>query len=77
MRAVAKQRLPQPIFDFIDGAAEDEHTLRQNESAFDDWAILPRPLNGAGTRDLSTELLGHQLRSPILIGPTGLAGLMR
>ena len=75
MRAVAKQRLPQPIFDFIDGAAEDEHTLRQNESAFDDWAILPRPLNGAGTRDLSTELLGHQLRSPILIGPTGLAGL--
>lgn len=75
MRAVAKQRLPQPIFDFIDGAAEDEHTLKQNESAFDDWAILPRPLNGAGTRDLSTELLGHQLRSPVLIGPTGLAGL--
>jgi isopentenyl diphosphate isomerase/L-lactate dehydrogenase-like FMN-dependent dehydrogenase len=75
MRTLAKGRLPQPIFDFIDGAAEDEHTLRQNESAFDDWAILPRPLNGAATRDLSTELLGHTLQSPVLIGPTGLAGL--
>jgi isopentenyl diphosphate isomerase/L-lactate dehydrogenase-like FMN-dependent dehydrogenase len=75
LRTAAKRRLPQPIFDFIDGAAEDEHTLRQNESAFDDWAILPRPLNGAAVRDLSTELLGHRLSCPVLIGPTGLAGL--
>jgi len=75
LRAAAHHQLPQPLFDFIDGGAEDEKTLRQNESAFDDWDLLPRPLNGAGTRDLSTELLGHSLRSPILIGPTGLAGL--
>ena len=75
LRAAARHQLPQPLFDFIDGGAEDEKTLRQNESAFDDWDLLPRPLNGAGTRDLSTELLGHSLRSPILIGPTGLAGL--
>lgn len=75
LRAAARHQLPQPLFDFIDGGAEDEKTLRQNESAFDDWDLLPRPLNGAGARDLSTELLGHSLRSPILIGPTGLAGL--
>ena len=75
LRAAARHQLPQPLFDFIDGGAEDEKTLRQNESAFDDWDLLPRPLNGAGNRDLSTELLGHSLRSPILIGPTGLAGL--
>lgn len=75
LRTAARHRLPQPLFDFIDGGAEDEKTLRQNEYAFDDWDLQPRPLNGAGTRDLSTELLGHSLRSPILIGPTGLAGL--
>lgn len=75
LRAAARHQLPQPLFDFIDGGAEDEKTLRQNESAFDDWDLLPRPLNGAGARDLSIELLGHSLRSPILIGPTGLAGL--
>lgn len=75
LRAAARHQLPEPLFDFIDGGAEDEKTLRQNESAFDDWDLLPRPLNGAGARDLSTELLGHSLRSPILIGPTGLAGL--
>lgn len=75
MRALARKRLPQPIFDFIDGAAEDEKTLKDNESAFQDWSIRPRPLNGAAQRDLSLELLGQKLRSPVLIGPTGLAGL--
>ena len=42
-----------PVFDFADGGAEDERTLRRNEQAFDDVALLPRPLNGAASRDLS------------------------
>ena len=75
LRRIAQKRLPRPIFDFIDGGAEDEDTLRQNESAFSDWELLPKPLNGAATRDLSTSLFGHTLSSPLLIGPTGLAGL--
>jgi hypothetical protein len=75
MREFARRRLPRPLFDFIDGAAEDEGTLRANEADFDDWAVLPRPLDGAGTRDLSITLFGHRLASPVLIGPTGLAGL--
>ncbi len=75
LRAQARARLPRPLFDFIDGGAEDEATLRANEAAFDDWAILPRPLEGAGVRDLSITLFGQQLASPVLIGPTGLAGL--
>ncbi|MBL8376400.1 MAG: alpha-hydroxy-acid oxidizing protein [Burkholderiales bacterium] len=75
LRAAAKKRLPRPIFDFADGGAENEHTLRENEAAFADWSFLPRPLEGAGTRDLSVELFGKRLRLPILIGPTGLAGL--
>ena len=75
LRRISQKRLPRPIFDFIDGGAEDEDTLRQNESAFSDWELLPKPLNGAAKRDLSTSLFGHTLSSPLLIGPTGLAGL--
>jgi isopentenyl diphosphate isomerase/L-lactate dehydrogenase-like FMN-dependent dehydrogenase len=75
LRKQARARLPRPLFDFIDGGAEDEATLRANEAAFDDWAILPRPLEGAAVRDLSITLFGHRLASPVLIGPTGLAGL--
>ncbi len=75
MRRLAKRALPRAVFDFADGAAEDETTLRRNEAAFDEIRLLPRPLNGAGTRDLSVELFGQRLRLPVIIGPTGLAGL--
>ena len=46
------------------------------ESAFDEFALLPRPLNGPGERDMSVELFGRRLAMPVAIGPTGLAGLM-
>ena len=75
LRRMARKRLPRPIFDYIDGGAEDEDTLRQNESAFLSWDVLPQPLNGAAERDISASLFGHTLRSPLLLGPTGLAGL--
>lgn len=75
MREAARRRLPRPIFDFADGGAEDEATLRGNEEAFRRWRFLPRPLEGAGTRDQSVSLFGQTLASPVLIGPTGLAGL--
>ena len=75
MRRLAKRALPRAVFDFADGAAEDETTLCRNEAAFDDIRLLPRPMNGAGQRDLSIELLGQRLRLPVIVGPTGLAGL--
>ncbi|HUC18159.1 MAG TPA: alpha-hydroxy acid oxidase [Acetobacteraceae bacterium] len=75
MRAQARRMLPRPIFDFADGAAEDEHTLLRNELAFREIALLPRPLQGAATRDLSVTLFGRHLSLPVLIGPVGLAGL--
>src|SRR5437016_9385420 len=75
MRALARRALPRPIFDFADGGAEDERTLRRNEAAFDALALMPRPLDGAAERDLSIDLLGHRLSLPVMIGPTGLAGL--
>jgi isopentenyl diphosphate isomerase/L-lactate dehydrogenase-like FMN-dependent dehydrogenase len=75
LRAKARNVLPRPIFDFADGGAEDERTLRRNESAFSAFGLLPRPLRGARDRDLSIELFGKSLRLPVLIGPTGLSGL--
>ena len=75
LRRLAKAELPRPIFDFADGGAEDERTRRRNESAFDDYWLVPKPMNGASERDLSIELLGHTYNLPIMIGPTGLSGL--
>ena len=76
VRERARRMLPRPVFDFVDGGAEDEGTLRRNETDFQRISLLPRPLNGAGQRDLAIDLLGHRLSMPLMIGPTGLAGLM-
>jgi isopentenyl diphosphate isomerase/L-lactate dehydrogenase-like FMN-dependent dehydrogenase len=75
MRLLARAALPRPVFDFADGGAEDEHTLRRNEAAFDEIALLPSPLRGAAERDLSISLFGKRLSMPVIVGPTGLAGL--
>ncbi len=75
MRALARVALPRPVFDFGDGGAEDERTLRRNEAVFDEVELLPHPLSGAATRDLSVALFGRRLALPIIVGPTGLAGL--
>ena len=76
MRMLAQAALPRPVFDFADGGAEDEWTLRRNESAFDDVEWLPQPLRGAATRDLGLTLFGQRLSMPVIVGPTGLAGLL-
>ena len=75
MRELARRTLPRPVFDFADGAAEDERTLRRNESAWQEIDLVPRPLNGTVARDLSVDLFGRRLALPVIIGPTGLSGL--
>lgn len=75
MRDLARRALPQPVFDFADGGAEDETTLRRNEEAFADIDLLPAPLRGSPQQDLSTTLFGERLSMPLIVGPTGLAGL--
>ena len=76
LRDMARRRLPRMVFDFIDGGAEDEITRGRNESDFRDLEFLPHPLMGTSTRDLSIELFGQRLDLPVLIGPTGLAGMV-
>lgn len=75
LRLLARRALPRPVFDFADGGAEDEHTLKRNEAAFGEIELLPQPLSGSAERDLSLTLFGSRLSLPVIIGPTGLAGL--
>ncbi|MEO8158581.1 MAG: alpha-hydroxy acid oxidase [Betaproteobacteria bacterium] len=76
MRKLARRRLPRAVFDFVDGGAEDEVTLQRNEAAFREVSILPNPLQGSTLRDQSIELFGERLPGPVLIGPTGLTGML-
>ncbi|CAN5441295.1 alpha-hydroxy acid oxidase [soil metagenome] len=75
MRGLARRALPRPVFDFADGGAENESTLRRNEAAFNSVDFLPQPLNGVTDRDLGVDLFGERLALPVVIGPTGLSGL--
>ncbi len=72
---LAKRRLPGVIFDFMDGGAEDERTLRANRAGFDRYRLRPRVLTGKGQRDLGITLFGNKLSAPFMIGPTGLNGI--
>ncbi len=76
LRALAQAKLPRMLFDMVDGAAGDETTVRRNKQAIDDIELLPKVLAGAGIRNQSVEILGSRLKSPVIIGPTGLAGLL-
>lgn len=77
VRAMARRKLPRIAFDFIDGGSDDEHCLRRNREAFQQYRLLPRYLVDVTRRDQSTTLLGQRYASPFGISPTGLAGLFR
>lgn len=66
---VARELLPQDVFDYYAGGAGDEWTLRENRAAFDRWVIRPRMLTGVTERDLATEVLGTRVAFPILVAP--------
>ena len=75
LRLRAKTRLPRVVFDFIDGGAGSEDTLRRNETALQDLRLVPRVLRPCRQRDLSTELLGRRYDLPIGVTPMGLCNL--
>src|SRR5215470_12208934 len=71
LRRVAKRRLPGGVFDYIDGAAEDERTLAANERAFADTTFRPRVLRGISAIDTTTSVLGAPVAYPLVLAPTG------
>jgi len=75
LRAKARRRLPSPIFNYLDGGADDEVTLKRNTSAFDDYELLPNYLTDTSSVDLSTKALGVTLDMPLFLSPTGMSKL--
>ncbi len=71
LRAFARRRLPRGVFDYIDGAAEDERTLAANNAAFERVTFRPRVLRDVSAVDPSTTLLGRHLPFPFVLAPTG------
>jgi L-lactate dehydrogenase (cytochrome) len=75
LRRRARRRLPRAVFDFIDGGAEDELTLRRNESALKQITLRPRVLVDTHARDQSVTVLGQRVSTPLILAPTGLCGM--
>lgn len=74
-RALAKARLPFPIFHYIDGAADDEITKHRNSSAFDDCDLVPNILAGSKDIDMSVTVMGKKIDMPLMLSPTALQRL--
>ena len=74
-RRLAKQRLPGPVFHYIDGAADDELTKARNTKAFDDVDLVPNVLAGVAEVDMSVTVLGRKLAMPLFLSPTALQRL--
>ncbi len=75
LRERAKKRLPAPMFHYIDGAAGDEWTMRQNTSAFDNWELVPRWLVDVSEIDMSTTVFGQNIDVPFFCAPTAMGRL--
>jgi len=71
LRLLAKRRLPRAIFDFFDGGAEDETTLRENRAAFERVRLLPKVLVDVSKVETNTDLFGKPSSLPLAIAPTG------
>jgi len=74
-RELARRRLPGPIFDYIDGAADDEVTHRRNTASFESCDLVPDVLRGVASVDMSVTVLGQKLAVPFYCSPTALQRL--
>jgi L-lactate dehydrogenase (cytochrome) len=74
-RELARRRVPGPIFDYIDGGADDELTLRQNTASFERCDLVPNVLRGVETLDMSVRVMGQKLAMPVYCSPTALQRL--
>jgi isopentenyl diphosphate isomerase/L-lactate dehydrogenase-like FMN-dependent dehydrogenase len=75
-RPIARRRVPKAVFDYLDGGAEGEVTLRENCRAFEDISFRPRHAVALGNCDLGTRVLGIDLSLPFLLAPVGYSRVM-
>ena len=74
-RRLAKRRLPSPIFNYIDGAADDEVTYKRNTEAYEQCDLVPNVLTGVDKIDMSTAVMGQKIDMPLYLAPTALQRL--
>lgn len=77
LRKLAKRRLPQVIYDFLEGGCEDEHAVRRNREAYDRQILVPRYLVDISQRNQSLSIFGETFSLPFGIAPTGVAAMVR
>lgn len=75
LREVAKRNLPWPVFNYLDGGADDELTLSRNTAAFNDYELLPTQLSDVRSIDTRTTVLGQEIEWPVFLAPTGASRL--
>jgi isopentenyl diphosphate isomerase/L-lactate dehydrogenase-like FMN-dependent dehydrogenase len=75
LRRLARRRLPRAVYDFIEGGAGDELTVTRNRAAFERFLFEPRVLVDVSKREQSTVVLGERVTTPVILSPTGMAGL--
>jgi L-lactate dehydrogenase (cytochrome) len=75
LRRHARRRLPRAVYDFIEGGAGDERTVARNRTAFEKLLFEPRVLVDVSKREQSTVVLGERVATPVILSPTGMAGL--
>lgn len=76
LRSIARRRVPKSVFDYLDGGAEGEVTLRENCRVFEDVTFRPRHAVAETSCDLSARVLGSDLSVPFLLAPVGYSRLM-
>jgi lactate 2-monooxygenase len=71
----AELAMPAGTWSYVAGGAGDEHTQRTNRTAFDHWGLVPRMLRATTERDLSVDLFGTTLPTPLFLAPVGVVGI--
>jgi (S)-mandelate dehydrogenase len=75
LRGIARRRLPNFAFEFMEGGAEDEKTLAWNRQAFESYRLLPATLVDTRGRSIAATLLGQAAAAPLVVAPTGINGI--
>ena len=75
LRTVAQSRIPRAVFDFMDGAAEDEVSMQGNRSSFAQYDLLPEVLTDVSNVNMTTTVMGQTIPFPLILAPTGLSRL--
>ena len=76
LRQLARRRLPRAVFDYVDGGADEEISLRENRAAFQAWRFIPNAARDVSAVGIETELFDRRIAAPLALCPTGYTRMM-